>query len=356
LKKILFLAAHRPGRSPGQRFRFEQYLPYLESLGHQCHVSYLLTAEDDQVFYKPGHYLKKFRIFLKARAIRRKDIRAAADYDIVFIYREAIMTGSTRFERQLAKRCKRLILDFDDAIWLQDVSEGNRKLAWLKRPSKTAEIIKLCSLVITGNQYLADYARQYNNNVTVIPTTLETGTFRRTEAPPANGTVCIGWTGSITTLRHLELAVPVMKRLYAIYGNAIAFRVIADREWSMGELPVEFVRWSGERETRDLSPIHIGIMPLPDDQWAKGKCGFKGLQYMAMEIPAVMSPVGVNTGIIEDGVNGFLAASEQEWFDKLNLLIQDAALRERLGRAGRTTVETRYSFEAWKHAWARCFE
>lgn len=355
MKKILFLAAHRPGRSPGQRFRFEQYLSYLREQGFTCDVSFLLSEKDDRAFYQKGRYFRKFLIFLKTLRIRFRDLRKAKHYDIIFLYREAVMFGSTFFEKHLAKKCPRMVLDFDDAIWLPDVSEGNRNLAWLKNPEKTRRIIEQCSLVITGNEYLAGYARQFSSNVTVVPTTLDTDTFKRNQPKVNSSVVCIGWTGSITTLRHLEEAVPVWRRLYDRYGDNICFRVIADRMWEHDGLPVRFVRWKKESEIEDLSTVDIGIMPLPDDAWARGKCGFKGLQYMALGIPAVMSPVGVNTGIIRDGENGYLASSPEEWFEKLCRLIDDPALREQLGRAGRKTVEDRYSFNAWKERYAALF-
>jgi glycosyltransferase involved in cell wall biosynthesis len=356
LKSILFLAAHRPGRSPGQRFRFEQYLSYLQEKGFRCEVSFLLNAADDAIFYKKGHYFRKLLIFLKTLRIRRQDVRRASNYDLVFLYREAVMFGSVWFEKRLAKKCPHLILDYDDAIWLKDVSEGNRRLSWLKRPSKTEDIIKLCHLVITGNEYLAAYARRFSSNVVVVPTTIETDKFVRSRPSVVSSPVCIGWTGSITTLRHLELALPVLQQLYARYGDGICFRVIADRAWDYPGLPVQFIRWQRETEIEDLSAIHIGIMPLPDDDWAHGKCGFKGLQYMALGIPAVMSPVGVNREIIRDGENGFLAATNEEWIARLTQLIEDPSLRERLGAAGRKTVEDKYSFNAWKDRYVGLLE
>jgi glycosyltransferase involved in cell wall biosynthesis len=352
--KILFLVAHRPGRSPGQRFRFEQYLDALRQNNCRCDISYLLNERDDVFFYSSGNYFQNLRIFLKTIRIRLRDLRKAKDYDIVFLYREAVMFGSAWFEKRLAKRSAKLILDYDDAIWLRDVSEGNRRLAWLKRPSKTADIIKVCDLIITGNEYLGAYARTFNRNVAVVPTTIETHLYQ-VPSKVVTSKVCIGWTGSITTLRHLEQAKPILQKIYERYGDKVCFRVIADREWTTSELPVEFVRWKRESEIEDLSVIDIGIMPLPDNDWARGKCGFKGLQYMALGIPAIMSPVGVNTEIITDGINGFLASGEQEWIEKLSLLIEAPELRKKLGTAGRTTVEERYSYNAWKDRYVQLF-
>jgi hypothetical protein len=173
-KKILFLVAHRPGRSPGQRFRFEQYLEYLKQNGFECHISFLIDEHDDQVFYSAGRYLQKARFLVKSLLHRWRDISNIRNYDIVFLYREAHMLGITWFEKSIKKAGVKMLVDFDDSIWLKDVSNGNRNLAFLKRPEKTNTIVALCDGVIVGNKYLADYARQYNQNVFIIPTTIDT--------------------------------------------------------------------------------------------------------------------------------------------------------------------------------------
>ncbi|MEI6764979.1 MAG: glycosyltransferase family 4 protein [Bacteroidota bacterium] len=355
MKKILYLVAHRPDRSPGQRFRFEQYLDYLAANGFEYEISYLLNEQDDRDFYSPGKYFRKFLILLKSVRKRFGDINKAKQADIVFIYREAVMFGSTYFERRLNKNGAKIILDYDDAIWLMDVSEGNKNLKWLKRPSKTGDICGYSRLVITGNNYLADYARQFAKQVAVIPTTLVTDIFKRIDTPKIGDAVCIGWTGSSTTLKHLESALPFLKELKSRFRDKISFRVIADKPFLPDDPDFEFCKWSKETEVADLCAIDIGIMPLPDDEWARGKCGFKGLQYMALGIPAVMSPVGVNTEIISDGVNGFLASSVDEWVEKLSQLIESPGLRLQFGTQGRKTIEERYSFNSQKATYLELF-
>jgi len=349
------LVAHRPGRSPGQRFRFEQYLNYLEKNGFECHVSFLIDEKDDIVFYAEGKYLAKTRFLLKSLIHRWNDLKKIHDYDLVFFYREAHMMGITWFEKKIKKAGIKMLVDFDDSIWLRDISNGNRRLAFLKRPSKTAEIIKMCDACIVGNQFLADYAKQYNSNVFVIPTTIDTDYY----IPPDNGRdaerVVIGWTGSSTTLKHFSLAIPMMKKLKKKYGEKVSFRMISD-EFYYGELDgLEKIKWNRETEVKDLSVIDIGIMPLPDDDWSRGKCGFKGLQYMALARPAVMSPVGVNNEIISHGNNGFLADSPEEWETILSQLIEDASLRKRIGEAGRKTVEEKFSLRSQKEHYLEIF-
>ncbi len=349
------MVAHRPGRSPGQRFRFEQYLNYLEKNGFECHVSFLIDEKDDIVFYAEGKYLAKTRFLLKSLIHRWNDLKKIHDYDLVFFYREAHMMGITWFEKKIKKAGIKMLVDFDDSIWLRDISNGNRRLAFLKRPSKTAEIIKMCDACIVGNQFLADYAKQYNSNVFVIPTTIDTDYY----IPPDNGRdaerVVIGWTGSSTTLKHFSLAIPMMKKLKKKYGEKVSFRMISD-EFYYGELDgLEKIKWNRETEVKDLSVIDIGIMPLPDDDWSRGKCGFKGLQYMALARPAVMSPVGVNNEIISHGNNGFLADSPEEWETILSQLIEDASLRKRIGEAGRKTVEEKFSLRSQKEHYLEIF-
>ena len=353
--KILFIVPHRPGRSPGQRFRFEQYLDFLEQNNFKYEISHIIDEKDDAVFYNKGKYLQKFSILLKSIKCRLNDVKRAGDFDIIFIYRDALMIGSTFFEKQFKKSNAKIILDFDDAIWLPDVSQGNASLRWLKRPSKTETIIRLSDFVFVGNNFLADYAKRYNPNVKVIYTTIDTDYYQKRIISKPAGKICIGWTGSTTTMKHLELAVPFLKKIKAKYGEQVYFKVISDVPFKNNELEFEYCRWNKDSEIEDLNYFDIGIMPLPDDEWSKGKCGFKGLQYMALEIPAVMSNIGMNTEIIQNSVNGFIAANDEEWIAKLSLLIESKELREKLGKAGRKTVEEKYSFESQKQKYLNYF-
>ncbi|MGL4598287.1 MAG: glycosyltransferase family 4 protein [Bacteroidia bacterium] len=347
MPKILFIAAHRPDRSPSQRFRFEQYLDFLSKHGFQNDYSYLITEKDDQYFYSPGNWFQKFRIFLKSVIRRWRDAMRAGEYDLVFVQREAFMTGSTAFERRVKRSGAKLVFDFDDAIWNLDVSDANRKLGWLKNPGKTAEIIALSDLVIAGNAYLADYAKHHNpGKVAIIPTTIDTDSYQRVAVPKQAGKIIIGWTGSITTIKHFEFALPFLRILKQKYGERLVIKVIGDPSYTNAELSIQGLRWSSQTEIQDLSDIDIGIMPLPDDEWTKGKCGLKGLQYMALAIPTIMSPVGVNTEIIQDGINGFLASETQEWVQKIELLMESVALRKQIGEAARKTVVEKYSIRA----------
>ncbi len=348
MKKILIICLHRKDRSPGQRFRYEQYLSFLEENGYRFHISILLNEKDDKAFYSKGNYFRKIMIYIKTLLIRTKDWFRMNRYDIIFIFRDALMTGSTFFEKRFARSKAKIIFDFDDAIWLQNVSEANKKLAFMKNASKTGKIIGLSDLIFAGNQYLADYAGQFNKNISIIPTTIDTLLYVPQKKARENKVTCIGWSGSFSTIQHFATAIPALKRIKEKFGAAVSFKIIGDKNYYCAELDTSGDAWVAATEIEDLSQIDIGIMPLPDDEWAKGKCGLKGLQYMALEIPTLMSPVGVNTEIIQPGINGYLPDKEDEWVESLSKLIENKELREKIGKAGRQTVIDKYSVQAWK--------
>jgi glycosyltransferase involved in cell wall biosynthesis len=276
-------------------------------------------------------------------------------YDIIFIFRDALMTGSVFFEKRFARSKAKIIFDFDDAIWLQNVSEANKKLSFLKDAGKTGTIIKLSDLIFAGNQYLKDYASQYNSNIVIVPTTIDTDLYVSKKRNDASSTVCIGWSGSFSTIQHFALAIPALRRIKDKYGDKVKFKIIGDASYYCKELETQGVAWIAATELEDLSEIDIGVMPLPDDEWAKGKCGLKGLQYMALGIPTLMSPVGVNTEIIQHGMNGYLPSTEDEWVDILVKLVENKDCRTRIGNAGRQTVVDKYSVEAWKGKYLEYF-
>ena len=354
IKNVLFLIHNRKDRSPGQRFRFEQYLNFLEANGYRCTLSPLLNEKDDKIFYGSGKTIQKVWIVLKGAYKRYIDLREARTFDIIFIFREAFFTGSYYFEKKISKKGKRMIFDFDDAIWIDNISNSNKSFAFLKDASKTSNIIDLCDVVFAGNEYLKNYAAQFNQNIVVIPTTIDTNEYRQIRKISQNKVV-IGWSGSITTIQHFEYAISVLKKLKNKYADRIEIKVIGDANYTNSELDIKGLGWNKKTEIEDLCSFDIGIMPLPNDEWAKGKCGLKGLQYMALEIPTIMSPVGVNIEIIEDGLNGFLASSDDEWIEKLSKLIESKELREKIGKAGRQTVNEKYSVEANKQKYLNAF-
>ncbi len=353
MAKALFLVLHRRDRSPGQRYRHEQYLSFLQASGMGCTFSPLLDEKGDRVFYGQGNVFSKIQVGFKALWRRWKDLQRANKFDLIYIYRDAFFFG-TFFEKRLAKKKAKIIYDFDDAIWLMDKNPNQGIFNLLKNPNKTSKIVSLADIVIVGNEYLATYAKQFNQNIKIIPSTIDFSKYIPT--PKSKDKICIGWTGSFSTIKHFEIAIPALTVIKEKYSDKVYFKVIGDPSYSNQVLDVKGIKWASETEVEDLSELDIGIMPLPDNEWTRGKCAMKGLQYMALEIPTIMSPVGINSEIIKDGENGFLASSTNEWVNKLVLLIENESARKKLGKAGRKTVEKDYSVEANKDKWLKVFQ
>lgn len=356
MKKILFLTPYPLNSAPSQRFRFEQYLPFLSTIGIQYEVAPFLDEKTWAIFYKQGFTVRKVIGILIGILKRHFLLFSLYKYDKLFIHREACLIGPAYFEwlYSIVFR-KKIIFDFDDAIWIKDVSVVNKSLGWLKFPKKTEKIIAYSTAVIAGNGYLADYAMKYNKHVFVIPTTIDTRYHFPFKTIKQNEKIRIGWTGTITTNNHLKFLFPVLAKLKNKYPQ-VELVMISNAPIVESSIEISYERWNKTTEIEDLSSFDIGVMPLPNDEWAKGKCGFKGLQYMALEIPTIMSPIGVNTEIIQDGENGFLAISEADWIEKLSRLIESKELREKIGRAGRKTVENRYSTESQKETFLKIIQ
>jgi glycosyltransferase involved in cell wall biosynthesis len=353
MPKILIIADHRLNRSPSQRYRFEKYLNYFKECCFDWELSEIITETDDKVFYSPGNYLKKAWILLKSIFIRLNDLRRAKHFDLIFIQREALLLGSSFFEKQFYKK-NNVVFDFDDSIWLLDTSPENKKFEFLKNPDKTKINIIHAHTVIAGNSFLANYAKKFNKNTVVIPTTIDTNfhkqkrDFRDFDSAQSDKKVVIGWSGSISTIKHFEIAIPALKQIQNKYPNKIEIHVIGQGTYTHPEINIITKNWSSKTEVDDLNCFDIGIMPLPNDEWVKGKCGLKGLSYMACGVATIMSNVGVNSEIIEHGKNGYLATTQQDWIDCLSQLIENTDLRHKIGATGRETVVKNYSVNAHK--------
>lgn len=344
--KILFLIPYPLKEAPSQRFRFEQYFPALKRAGIEFKTQSFFNSQQWRAFYRPGKGLQKAIYLLTGFTKRILILFDLPRYDFVFIHREAAPLGPPLFEWTIAKLFrKKIIYDFDDAIWLTDKVNEGRLEKLIRWRSKVGAICGWSYKVSAGNEYLRSYAAQYSSNAIYNPTTIDTENVHNPalhNTQRAEKKVVIGWTGSHSTLKYLRELGPVFKRLHQKFPH-LSILVIADKTPDF-ELPaLDFRPWSEATEIADLVQADIGVMPLPDDQWANGKCGFKALQYMALNLPAVAAPVGVNKRIIVEGENGFLCSTESEWETQLALLIRDENLRKKMGEAGRQRVKAEYS-------------
>ena len=344
--KILILLPH-PIESPGPRFRIYQYLPYFKEAGIEYTVSPFLNSDEYIALY--NNYSAS--LYKKSKALIRGSLRQLSkmlyvkSYDAVIVYREAMLWGKPWIEKYITKLGIPIIHDFDDAIWLPVKSQINMPMfikRFLKSEKKFDEIMKLSNRIVVCNNYLAQHANLLNKNTTIIPIVINTDHFKPVEKNKNTDKIVIGWVGSGSTVKYLKLLDNIWRKL----PPNCELRIVGGQYFPDG-IKVTNIKWTLAAELSEFSMLDIGITPMLDDDWAKGKGGGKTLQYMAMSIPTIGSAVGINTEIIQDGVNGFLAKDEKEWIEKLTLLIENPELRQRLGRAGRKTVEERYSLKVW---------
>ena len=343
MKKILFLAHHRLNRSPGQRYRFEQFFDYLQKNEILCYLSFIIYEKDEKALYYSKNIFGKVKLALNSIIRRVIHIKNIKDFDLVVIYREALPFKSTFFENYIAKKKIPMVYDFDDAIWVKDVSEVNKKISFFKDEKKIEKILPLCKYVTCGNEYLANFALKFNSNVVIIPSTVDTDIYKPIKKNNINSPVKIGWVGSHTTIKHFELISDVYLELKSKYNNKVEFIVIGDENYKNEKLNLQGKKWENHKEVQLFNSFDIGVMPLPNNDWTKGKCGMKGLLYMSVGLPTVMSNVGMNKDIINDGINGFLPTGNKEWIDVLSKLIEDKELRKKIGDKGRETVLENYS-------------
>jgi glycosyltransferase involved in cell wall biosynthesis len=336
------LVPYPVGIAPSQRFRLEQWQPHLAAEGIDLELLPFADAALRDLLYRPGAWGRKAAALSRASLRRLGSLPGLRRYNALVVHRAAFLSGPALLERLLALAARPVIYDFDDAIFRLHASDANRALAWLKFPGKTATLCRLSAHVVAGNGYLADYARRLNRRVTVVPTSVDTDRFRPVCRPPSPKIV-VGWTGSSTSQTHLELFAPVLSELVA--RRSVELRVVSDRAPALPGVPHVWVPWTAEGEPAELARFDVGIMPMPDDEWSKGKCALKALLYMSMGIPTICSAVGANLEVIEDGVNGLLARTPADWLGAAERLCGDAAMRARLGAAGRRTVEERYSMQ-----------
>jgi glycosyltransferase involved in cell wall biosynthesis len=341
--RVMALVPYPLGIAPGQRYRWEQWAPYLREQGIDITFAPFASPALHAAIHRPGRYAAKAAGIVRGLARRWKDAWSAGHHDVALVYREASLFGPAIWERLAHRRQPRLVYDFDDAVYLPYVSPTNRYLSYLKFPGKTATLCRLAAAVSTGSARLAEYARRYNPRVEVVPSTVSLREYSVRPAA-AGAQLTVGWMGSHSSAQYLSLVSGALRRVQ--HRRPFRFLVVGAEGVDVPGVPTECRRWSAAREVQDLWEMDVGIMPQPDDPWARGKCAMKAIQYMGVGVPAVASPVGAATEVIEPGVNGLLASSEDEWVEALERLLDDAALRGRLGREGRRTVEERFSAEA----------
>lgn len=338
---VLFLTKYaRNGAS--SRYRTFQYLPWLEQTGFRCEVRPLFDEAYLVHRYTSGR--GQIRDILRAFLRRLGALVIARRFDLVVIEYELLPYFPALLERLLRWVGGSYLVDYDDALFHQ---YDQHKNGWVRRllGQKIAQVMRGAHLVTAGNAYIADYARRAGaKRVEIISTVIDLERYPR--APPtqrSNSIFTIGWIGSPATAKYLEAIAPALAEVCADGMGRV--RLLGSGPVDLPGVPVEVLQWDETTEVNTMQQFDVGIMPLPDEPWERGKCGFKLIQYMACRLPVVASPVGVNSEIVEPGVNGFLAGTTEAWAQALRMLMDDAGLRQRMGQAGRVKVEEKYSLQ-----------
>lgn len=338
---VAALVPYAMGTTPSQRFRIEQWAPPLRASGITVDCFPFAGPDFTAMLQNPGRNVRKARRLCLATLRRFMTAASLGRYDAILIHRAACLAGPPLIERALARLGPPILFDFDDAIWRLHTSAANRRLAWLKFPGKTAAICRISDHVVVGNSYLAEYARQFNSQVTVVPSSIDTDLYQPRPRAREETKVVVGWMGTSTSQTYLEMAAPMLRAIAAL--PRVEIQVVSNRRPELPGVSAVWHPWSAEKEVELLAGFDVGIMPMPDDEWALGKSAMKALQYMAMSVCTVASAIGTNREVIEHGRNGLLASSIEEWRAAVKGLVEDKAQRERLGAAGRETVLSRYS-------------
>jgi len=328
---------------PSSRYRVFQFLPHFQTAGIDCRVDPLFGETYFSILEVRPSALRTllkvpyvFACFLK----RLWRLLTLGRRDLIVIEGQLFPYAPPLAERLLHWCRYRVAIEMDDAIYL---TPGHEK--------KMPALLSMATGAIVGNDRLAAYAKQFSSRVSVVPTVVDTERFMpdptRSAGSPEHSSepITIVWIGLAYNLKYLDVLAPALRALQSRFR--VMLRVVCSQAPRVPGVEIEFRPWDFQREVADLQDATIGVMPLENTEWARGKCGLKLLQYLAVGLPAVASPVGVNGDIIVNGENGFLASTEQDWYERLDALCRQPQLRARMGQAGRRTVEEQYSLAVW---------
>lgn len=305
---LLFIT-NNPSR-PSFRQRVEVHLETLRNNGVDCHVAGLPLRE-----------LERLKLF-----------KQAAEFDCVFLQKKCLNFFDALCLRKFSRK---IIYDFDDAVMYSPKKPDGQATSHFRLFRRTA---RFADLVIAGNSYLARHALKFNPDVEILPTGLDTKTYRVKAKPSGDGKVRLVWIGSKSTLGYLEDIKPALEEVGSRFNNVV-LRIICDGFFDLENMAVEKCIWSLENQAKYLATADVGLAPLPDNRFTRGKCGFKILQYQAAHLPVITSPVGVNAEYVTDGITGYLASDNNQWVDRISELIEDAELRKQMADASQGHVE-----------------
>jgi len=305
----LLVISNNPGRA-SFRQRIGVYMGTMRRAGIDCEVVKL-----------PAGSLARLTLF-----------KQAANFDGILLHKKKLNFFDSR---RLRRYSKKIIYDFDDAVMCSPKAPQRRSFLRLRAFRRT---VKLADMVIAGNKYLAEHALRFNPHVEVLPTGLDTTAYRVDAGPKNDGRIRLVWIGSGSTLKYLAEIKPALEEVGSRFENVI-LRIICDDFFELQNMPLEKQRWSEATQAIDLAASDIGLAPLPDNRFTRGKCGFKILQYASAGLPVVASPVGVNAEYVNDSITGFHATSIPQWIESISRLTKSEELRKNMSLAARRQVQ-----------------
>lgn len=339
--RVLFLT-YSDEQGASARYRVYQFLPFLKERGIEATVRTLYSRRHYKLIVSNGSSAMQALLMLSAYVRRLWQVLRSGRYDVVFFHREAVPLGPVFMERLASARGAGTILDLDDLVFINNPHAQSWLRRKLRNPQRMAQVVADVDCVCAANDYIGDYARTKNACVEVIPGAEDMARYEVEPLRPLADRFVIGWTGSFSTEVYLDMLKPAFRRLSEHIEN-LSILVIGGGNFTCSGVKVVHMPWSLETEIPLVRGFDVGVMPVVDDEWAKGKCGGKARIYMAAGVPSVASAVGYNCELIKDGDTGVLIRDPDEWFEKIYDLYLDVEKRKQVGRRGRAYVRENLS-------------
>lgn len=348
--KVLALASY-PLEAAATRFRLWQFVGPLAARGITLTIRPFLDSQQFKELYQQKSWPRTAMGLIASSLRRLEDLAAARKADVILVQREAMMFGPPVIEWLSTRAIKRpMVLDLDDATYVSYTSPTYGSLGKvLKWFSKTDDLIRWATIVTCGNRGIAEYVSGKGTEARIVPTVVDTDVFRPVPEQTARDPIVIGWIGTHSTYPYLESIFPALNDLARTHKFRLKVVGAGRENVSVPGVEVENLTWKIDREVEDFQSIDIGLYPIDASLyagWAAGKSGFKAVQYMAVGVPYVATPVGGSAEIGEDGITHFFATNTDEWYGALNTLLADHERREQMGIAGRRHVIEHYGLEA----------
>ena len=353
-KRILIVCPSPAGFAPGQRLKYEQYFENWRENDYDITIKPFVSNSFQKIIYKKGYFFSKSYYTLLGYLNRISLLGRLKKYDIVYIFLWVTPFGLPLFETLYCRLAKKIIYDIDDLVYTTSMNAP-----WYSKLFKTKYkpiyLMKNAGHVITCTPYLDQFVRRFNNNTTDISSTVDTSQkYVCVNSYTNDDPLVIGWSGSHSTIQYFMILKNVLIAIQKKYPSII-IRVMGGSNIEIADLRVESTEWSDEKEIATLQSFDIGIYPLPDEQWVYGKSGLKAIQYMALGVPTIATAIGTNFRVIENEVSGYLVNNEEEWIEKLTMLIENPDLRKKIGMAGRLKVEKYFSVSANQQKYLNAF-